>query len=195
MDKIKPVDKLTFDEMRELIGLSEQLLPVMESRIGAEEAKGLASDLRRALEGSDAHTDKQIPVAVQTLREAVTFAEMVDPDRNILLAILLHPLVKLGKTSPEQISRQWGADIASLISGIDAVNEFSARNSATNQENFRGLVLSLAHDIRVIIIMIVKSLVLMRMINRHPDDQWVRNVASRPTASMPSSPTVSAFTR
>ena len=25
--------------------------------------------------------------------------------------------------------------------------------------------------------MIVKSLVLMRMINRHPDDQWVRNVA------------------
>ena len=177
MDKIKPVDKLTFDEMRELIGLSEQLLPVMESRIGAEEAKGLASDLRRALEGSDAHTDKQIPVAVQTLREAVTFAEMVDPDRNILLAILLHPLVKLGKTSPEQISRQWGADIASLISGIDAVNEFSARNSATNQENFRGLVLSLAHDIRVIIIMIVKSLVLMRMINRHPDDQWVRNVA------------------
>ncbi len=38
-------------------------------------------------------------------------------------------------------------------------------------------MLSLADDIRVIIIMIVRNLALMRAINHHPDDEWVRNVA------------------
>ena len=38
-------------------------------------------------------------------------------------------------------------------------------------------MLALAHDIRVIIIMIVENLMLMRSINHHPDEDWVRNVA------------------
>ncbi len=111
------------------------------------------------------------------MKTACTFAEMVDPDHNILIAILLHPLVKFGLMTIEEVRKEWGDDIAGLHQGLEEVSKFSARNSATNQENFRGLIISLAHDIRVIIIMIVRSLVLMRSINLHPDDDWVRNVA------------------
>ena len=125
----------------------------------------------------DAHDSKGIPTAIITLQTGIAFADMVDPDHNILVAIILNAMVRLGILDIADVRRDWGDDIASLIEGMRAVKKYSARNSATNQENFRGLVLALAHDIRVIIIMIVESLVLMRSINRHPDDNWVRNVA------------------
>ncbi len=64
-----------------------------------------------------------------------------------------------------------------LLKVEENVGRFSNRNVAVNQDNFRGLMLSLADDIRVIIIMIVRNLVLMRSINMHPDQEWVRNVA------------------
>ena len=177
MNEIRPADTLSRSEKRELNTLASKVRSILAAHLPAERLSALEKELREALSSTPAHNSKRIPTAVITLKETATFAEMVDPDINILLAILLHPLVRHGLSDSRRISREWGADVAGLIEGMDAVNKFSARNSATNQENFRGLVLSLAHDIRVIIIMIVRSLVLMRAINHHPDDAWVRNVA------------------
>lgn len=124
-----------------------------------------------------AHDEKGLCIPVMTLRTAVAFAEYIDPDRNILLAICIEPILHLGLVDIMDIRRRWGSDVASLLVGAESVSRFSARNNVVNQENFRGLMLSLADDIRVIIIMIVRNLILMRSINHHPDDQWVRNVA------------------
>lgn len=123
------------------------------------------------------HSEHGISHAIATLRTACVFADMVDPDHNILVAITLYHLLEEGVINIDSVKADWGEDIAGLLSGICTVSKFSHKNSAHNQDNFRGLMLSLAHDIRVIIIMIVQNLVLMRMINHHPDDEWVRNVA------------------
>lgn len=120
---------------------------------------------------------KKLIISRQTLLTAVTFAELIDADFNIILAILLQPLHKAGVLSSDTIIEKWGEDVLSLISGIEAVENFSTKNNATNHENFRGLLLALTHDIRVIIVMIIANLVLMRSINHHPDEAWVRNVA------------------
>lgn len=173
-----PVDKLSFAEKREFLQLSHKLRDILYPVLTEDERTSLSDSLGKAFRDSDkAHDDKGLPLANMTLKLACTFAHMVDPDKNILLAILLHPLVKDGELTLPDVSRVWGDDVASLQRGLDNVAKFSNRNSATNQENFRGLMLALAHDIRVIIIMIVRSLVLMRSINLHPDDAWVRNVA------------------
>ncbi len=177
-DQLPHDGKLLREEMREGITLARHLRAVLANALTPEEAQTLIAMLTKALHSALPPRDsKGIPTAVHTLREACTFADMVDPDHNILIAMLLNPLVRHGLTSTEQVEKEWGKDIAGLIRGMEAVGKFSSRNSATNQENFRGLVLALAHDIRVIIIMIVKSLTLMRVINLHPDDAWVRNVA------------------
>ena len=171
-------DVLSLSECRELISLAGSVRTILSTLLSAEEFDSLSKQLTDALHSdSPAHDGKGLPYALMTLRTASTFAEMVDPDRNILLSILLSPLISLDILPVEKVRRDWGDDIADLYLGIEKVSRFSARNSATNQENFRGLVISLAHDIRVIIIMIVRSLVLMRSINLHPDDDWVRNVA------------------
>lgn len=112
-----------------------------------------------------------------TSNTALMFAENVDADRNILLSISLLPQVRNGALSVDDVTKEWGEDVAGLIQGIITVLKFSSRNSSVNQENFRGLLLSLADDIRVIIIMTVHSLTLMRSINHHPDEEWVRDVA------------------
>lgn len=171
-------DSLSVAERRELLLLAAELRDVLENRLDDKEMKCLSSTLRDSLrKPRQAHDDKGLSEAIMTLKTANAFAGMVDPDHNILIAILLHPLVKQKLMSVDEVEAVWGTDIAGLHRGLEEVARFSTRNSATNQENFRGLIISLAHDIRVIIIMIVRSLVLMRSINLHPDDAWVRNVA------------------
>ena len=171
-------DKLAFNEKREFLTLAKKLKDILVSDFQNDDIDNFKTLLRDVIRKNiPAHDEKGLPPAVMTLRTAVAFAEMVDADRNILITILLRPLVTQGVISIEEVEEEWGDDIASLHRGLDEVAKFGNRNSSTNQENFRGLMISLAHDIRVIIIMIVRSLVLMRSINLHPDDAWVRNVA------------------
>lgn len=174
----KPADRLSFQELRQTAALAAEMRDRLWPRLDELERNQLRDSVRGGIRAAyDAHDSKGIPTAIITLQTGIAFADMVDPDHNILVAIILNAMVRLGILDIADVRRDWGDDIASLIEGMRAVKKYSARNSATNQENFRGLVLALAHDIRVIIIMIVESLVLMRSINRHPDDNWVRNVA------------------
>ncbi|MCM1318788.1 MAG: TGS domain-containing protein [Muribaculaceae bacterium] len=115
--------------------------------------------------------------ALVASRTARLFAEMVEPDRNLLITILLSPATLGGGISMEQIKDDWGEDVAALIEGYGKVSEFASRGADVSQDNFRGLLLSLAGDIRIIIVMIAESLALMRLINNHPHNDWVRTVA------------------
>ncbi len=168
-------DILTPAERRELLSLSAALRRQAESMLDT----GRMAQLRSLLceHETAAHDDKGLPKALMALRTAVVFSEMVDCDIDIIVALLLTPAVDEGICSLDEVRHQWGDDIAALLTGISAVERFSGKNNAVNQDNFRGLMLSLADDIRVIIMMIVRSLVLMRSINHHPDEDWVRDVA------------------
>lgn len=172
------IDLLSFKEKREVVSLIKELNQRLAPQLSEAERTEITATLREGMrESRKAHSAHGICHAVITLRTACTFADMVDPDHNIMIAITLYPLLNEGVLDILTIKRTWGEDIAGLLTGICAVSKFSNKNSATNQDNFRGLMLTLAHDIRVIIMMIVQNLVLMRSINHHPDEEWVRNVA------------------
>lgn len=173
-----PSRPLSLHEFKEILGCANQLrrkaLTILDDNDRIELQQLLESSFRN---GVAARTERGLPVSELVFKTAIAFAELVDPDRNIMLAILLQPLHKYGCLSTDRIRSRWGDDVMQLIEGIESVRKFSNRNNTANQDNFRGLMLALAHDIRVIIIMIVQNLVLMRSINHHPDDDWVRNVA------------------
>ena len=171
-------DRMTLAEIREIAALMPELSGIMKNCLTPVEAADLSALLRRGIrESNEAHDSHGLCVPLITCLTAQAFARMVDPDRDIMTAILLSPLYGNGFLSAEEIRKEWGEDVIGLLEGISNVSTFSNRNSAHNQENFRGLMLALAHDIRVIIIMIVRNLVVMRSINHHPDEEWVRNVA------------------
>lgn len=171
-------DTLSIPEKREILTLLHEVRKYTESRYNDEEISSFRKLMRKGMrESSSPHNDKNLCTAILTLRTALLFAEAIEPDHNILVAIGLYPLLQEGLTTLDKVKAQWGDDVAGLLKGLTSVDKFSNKNNVVNQDNFRGLMLSLADDIRVIIIMIVRNLVLMRAINHHPDDEWVRNVA------------------
>ena len=171
-------DILSISERRELISLLNHTREFISERFSIEEREKFEKIMLAAMRRAPAaHDAKHLSPAILSLRTAILFAEAIEPDHNILLAIGLYPLLANALVDKDEILKDWGEDVVSLLEGLMAVDRFSNKNSATNQDNFRGLMLSLADDIRVIIIMIVRNLVLMRAINHHPDEEWVRNVA------------------
>ena len=112
-----------------------------------------------------------------SLNTLLLFIDKIEADRNIFIAIILNPFYNAGVIDKMVISQSWGNDVLALLEGLQKVGQFSCRSSIVNPDNFRGLLLSLADDIRVIIIMIIRNLVIMRMINHHPDEEWVRSMA------------------
>lgn len=114
---------------------------------------------------------------IRAISTATAFCESVSPDHNVVVAILIHPLVEGGTLTVEQIEQEWGTDIAKMVRGLRKVTELYRRGTPTDSDNFRRLLMTFAEDIRVIIMMIVDRLVLMKMINHHPAERLVNEVA------------------
>lgn len=171
-------DKLNFTDIRTLISDFRTWKEAASPAFDAGELDDFICFLKDAIrKGGNARDKKGVAIASYALESARVFAESIDADHNIMLAMLLYPVAEAGIIDTKEINDRYGEDVESLVTGIKEVSRFSSKNSGHNQDNFRGLMLGLANDIRVIIIMIVRNLVLMRLINHHPDDQWVRNVA------------------
>lgn len=162
----------------EFISLVKETHKIFDTFMTPEECQQLLTEIKQCLAaGFDSHDEHGLDNTVITLRTISLFAEKLEADRNILISILLFPFIQQKQLTIESVRKSWGEDVADLLKGMEKVLTFSTRNNAVNQDNFRGLLLSLAEDIRVIIIMIVHNLVVMRMINHHPDEEWVRMVA------------------
>lgn len=113
----------------------------------------------------------------ESLRTGIALCEMVSPDRNMLLAVMLYQLAGAGTVTTEQISELWEPDVATLVGGLTKVSSLYGKQTVVKTDNFRRLLMALADDIRVIIIMIVERLTLMRAINHHPDEKFVTDTA------------------
>lgn len=161
--------------MRKLFAASSLMRQVLASD---EDVERLLRAVKRGIKNDAPVRDEHgLPYSTATLDQLLLFASEVEPDRNILLALIFFPFVSFGSLTIDEIALEWGTDVAQLIEGLSKVSEFERRNMAADPDNFRGLILSLAKDIRVIIARIVAMLALMRSINLHPHEQWVRSTA------------------
>lgn len=114
---------------------------------------------------------------VHNIETARLMCEKIGPDREIVIAILLRDLCRLNMLSETEIKTGWGDDIAKMIGGLLKTAALYSKSPAVASENFRNLLLTFAEDIRVILIMIVDRLNLMRTINHHPDEEFVKQTA------------------
>lgn len=170
--------RLSIADIREYHNLASQLKNTITGVFPSEDALKFKEFARKNIVRSkEPYSEKAISEALLALNTTILFAQAVEPDKNIMLSIGLYPFLKEGLIDILTVRKEWGEDIAGLLTGLESVDRFSHKNNVVNQDNFRGLMLALADDIRVIIIMIVRNLAFMRMINNHPDEAWVRDVA------------------
>lgn len=170
--------ELSFEHKKEFLELLREFQTTCSDSHTPEEREKILSLMRGAWQaGFSPYDGHGLPRAVIVLKTMLLFASQIAPDRDCLAAIALYPLVQDGLVDIVDVKREWGRDVASLLVAMTSVGRFSHKGASAGYDNLRGLMLSMADDIRVIIIMIVHNLAVMREINLHPDEEWVRNVA------------------
>ncbi|MEK7268471.1 MAG: HD domain-containing protein, partial [Nitrospirota bacterium] len=84
-------------------------------------------------------------------------------DVTAIVAGLLHDTVEDTLATPDEIEQEFGKDIARLVDGVTKIGKIQFRNYEEKQaENFRKMVLSMADDIRVVLIKLADRLHNMR---------------------------------
>lgn len=167
------------DERIRLISNYRRLLN-LQNELSADraDAPDLKSLMRNMAEHGHYTRDKHgINPVIHDTDTALAFCDRVSPDRNMVVAILLNKPCRCGGITESQIAARWGDDVAKLVHGLQKVSTLYSRGASVVSDNFRRLLMTFAEDIRVIIIMIVERLTLMKTINHHPDEEFVKEVA------------------
>ena len=87
----------------------------------------------------------------------------IKADYETIAASLLHDTIDIGKVDKEEIKKQFGNNILSLVEGVTKINrlKFNADNESTIA-NYRKIFVGLTKDVRVIIIKLADRLHNMR---------------------------------
>lgn len=171
---------LSADEAVALPGLYRGLLRDVAGVIEPGDSSKLRKMLAKGMDsGKITSRHEGIHPVMHALHTASLLCEMISPDRNMVLTVMLAPLVEADIITVDEIGEMWGEDVARLVKGHKKIfGLYGHQSRVVKDDNFRNLLLTFAEDIRVIIIMIVDRQALMRLLNHHPDEDFVREVAA-----------------
>jgi RelA/SpoT family (p)ppGpp synthetase len=125
--------------------------------------------IQRAYEfGAKAHADQRRlsggPYIEHPLAVAKILAEM-RMDHEALVAALLHDVLEDTPVTKEEISREFGEEVARLVDGVSKLAQIKFENYAeARAENFRKMLMAMCNDLRVILVKLADRLHNMRTI-------------------------------
>ena len=157
----------------------KELIKLSEGIVSHDDIRAIFNIAKDGIINNFFHRDKYgINPTIRTLNTAILLAENIHADRNMIIAVLIHSMCCGSNISETEIREKFGEDTLKLISGLIKISSLYEKQAAVESENFHKLLLTFAQDIRVILIMIVDRLGMMRMINHHPDEKFVRDISS-----------------
>ena len=97
--------------------------------------------------------------------------------REIMICIMLNRCVQAGTVSLDEAKEHFGENVANILTNLAQINSLYAKSPTIESENFRNLLLSFTHDMRVMLIMISSRLVILRLLFDSTDSDARRMVA------------------
>lgn len=115
----------------------------------------------------------------QALKIAYVGVNDLGLGNSAVVATMLYPLVK-DKLYQGNIAAEYNVEVATIIRGLDRIKQLYAKTPSLETENFRKLLLTLAEDVRVILIMLADRLQTMRSLEQKAPEK--RQYIARETA-------------
>jgi guanosine-3',5'-bis(diphosphate) 3'-pyrophosphohydrolase len=137
------------------------------TRVKSYHAEADLSVVRRAYEFSaKAHKGQLRRSGEPYLQHPIAVAGVLaslKTDVTAVVAGLLHDTLEDTLATPEELEKEFGKDVVHLVDGVTKIGKITFRNYEEKQaENFRKMVLSMADDIRVVLIKLADRLHNMR---------------------------------
>jgi GTP diphosphokinase / guanosine-3',5'-bis(diphosphate) 3'-diphosphatase len=109
------------------------------------------------------------PIAVAQIA-----AEEIGLGTTSIVCALLHDVVEDTAITLEEIEREYGKKVAKIIDGLTKISGVFDANSSMQAENFRKMLLTLADDVRVILIKLADRLHNMRTMDFMPREKQLK---------------------
>ena len=155
----------TLEEHEMMLKMHQQLLNIKDEDIPYEE-KNLVKEYIQKAEATgllQRDTFGLNPI-VCDMQTALLLATELGVTRGTIVAVMLSTAIKTGAFGLEDVERDFGKEVASILHGLGSIATLYEKSNAVESENFRQLLLSFAEDMRVILIMIANRLNIMRQI-------------------------------
>ena len=163
------------DFLKKVVMLYRQLRREMGDTLQQDDVRRVKQLLTQAVSLGHIQSDdfglNPILMSLETARLAVS---EIGVRRDSVIAIMLMPIAPY---LSEDERNGFGESVARILRGLEQIHQLYSKNGVVETENFRDLLLSLAEDVRVILIMIADRLNLMRQIRDSEQDALRRKVS------------------
>lgn len=146
----------------------EELYKELVNKINAYHPSTDLSDIEKAYKVAyEAHKDQKRksgePYIIHPICVAIILAEL-ELDKETIIAGLLHDVVEDTALTSEDVTREFGAEVALLVDGVTKLTQLNYEHDKIEiqAENLRKMFLAMAKDIRVILIKLADRLHNMR---------------------------------
>jgi GTP pyrophosphokinase len=169
----------TDEEKKELHDLYKRMLEGAKDTFRPDDNQKLRKYLSGAIEGNFLQRDVfGLNPVISDLETAYIVATEIGHMRTAILGVMLCSCTMSGFCTIDDISRDFGADVAGIIRGMQRIHKLYQKNPTIESENFRSLLVSFAEDMRVILILIANRVYIMRKIKDSPEEEARQQVSS-----------------
>ncbi len=137
----------------------KRLMRGLDSNLTPDEFEKIRKVIKKALaDGVYAKDEKIGSITDLTVSSSIILMEELGLKSAAILALLVYRPVMHKSISLEEVSTVFGKDIANIVSGLMKINALEMNESAMASDNYIKLLITLAEDMRVILIKIASRL-------------------------------------
>jgi guanosine-3',5'-bis(diphosphate) 3'-pyrophosphohydrolase len=135
-----------------------------------------SAKIRRAFDlAVEACGDKTILTGEPEILHALSVAKIIAGEMGLgltsIVTSLLHDSFGSLSVGKEELEKEFGVKVVEILNGFSRITGIDSMQSSFQAENFRKLLLSLADDVRVILIKLVERLEYMRNLEKAPEKE------------------------
>ncbi len=165
----------TDEEKKEILNRYKNLLKSIKRKLDKKEK----AEIRKAFDlALDAHKDMRRksgePYIYHPIAVAQICAEEMGLGHTSVICALLHDTVEDTDITLEDISKMFGQKVADIIDGLTKISGVLDKNQSIQAENFRKVLLTMAEDVRVILIKLADRLHNMRTLDHMSKDKQIK---------------------